>query len=137
MISGTTGISGCVVGSFVLVEKERGVGMAKLFCVGRDIENLELNLVRNNFHWNVTDEVLQKQKDNFALIIHEFITTKKFFKGSATELSDELQKCFGETFHPDRLTRNLVQHGLELKSLGVDFQNKRSHGKRIVQLKLL
>ena len=135
MISGTTGLSGCVDGSFVLVEKERGSGMAKLYCVGRDIENQELNLVRSNFHWIVTDEIEEKKKDIFSFAIHDFMIDRKYFKGSATELSEQLKRRLNEEFHPNRLTRNLVQHGVELKSLGVDFQNRRSHGKRYIELR--
>ncbi len=37
MISGSTGLSGCVDGSLVLVETRRGSRTAKLYCVGRDI----------------------------------------------------------------------------------------------------
>lgn len=44
MISGSTGLSGCVDGSMVLIETKRGSRMAKLYCVGRDIENTEINL---------------------------------------------------------------------------------------------
>ena len=44
MISGSTGLSGCVDGSMVLVETRRGSRMAKLYCVGRDIENAEIHL---------------------------------------------------------------------------------------------
>ena len=39
MISGSTGLSGCVDGSMVLIESKRGSRKAKLYCVGRDIEN--------------------------------------------------------------------------------------------------
>ena len=35
-ISGTTGLSGAVDGSFTLVEEHRGSGRAKLSCIGRD-----------------------------------------------------------------------------------------------------
>ena len=44
MISGTTGLSGCVDGSFVLSESKRGSRNATLYCVGRDIENREIEL---------------------------------------------------------------------------------------------
>ena len=42
MISGSTGLSGCVDGSMVLIEIKRGSRNAKLYCVGRDIENTEI-----------------------------------------------------------------------------------------------
>ena len=44
MISGTTGLSGCVDGSLVLSESKRGSRTATLYCVGRDIENREIEL---------------------------------------------------------------------------------------------
>lgn len=43
MISGRTGISGCVDGSMVMIEKQRKSGEPVPYCVGRDIENLELH----------------------------------------------------------------------------------------------
>lgn len=46
MISGSTGISGCVDGSMVLLE-------AKLYCVGRDIENQEYRVL---FHEHIFDD---------------------------------------------------------------------------------
>ena len=39
MISGSTGLSGCVDGSMVLLESKRGSRKAVLHCIGRDIEN--------------------------------------------------------------------------------------------------
>lgn len=58
MISGSTGISGCVDGSLVLIENKRGSRNAKLYCVGRDIENAEINLQFDSDlkKWVVTDE---------------------------------------------------------------------------------
>lgn len=55
MISGTTGISGCVDGSMVMIEKQRGSVETILYCVGRDIENLELHLKRKESRW-ITEE---------------------------------------------------------------------------------
>ena len=59
MISGSTGISGCVDGSMVLIESKRGSRNAKLFCVGRDIENAEISLHFDSDlkKWIVTDEL--------------------------------------------------------------------------------
>ncbi len=51
MISGTTGISGCVDGSMVMIEKQRGSGEVILYCVGRGIGNLELHLKRKGSRW--------------------------------------------------------------------------------------
>lgn len=67
MISGSTGISGCVDESMVIVETKRGSRNAKLYCVGRDIENAEISLQFDSDlkKWIVTDEpTVSKSKDN-------------------------------------------------------------------------
>ncbi|MFR7604840.1 MAG: hypothetical protein ACLUV3_05620 [Oscillospiraceae bacterium] len=48
MISGSIGLSGCVDGSMVLAESKRRSRKSKLHCVGRDIENAEINLQFDN-----------------------------------------------------------------------------------------
>ena len=48
MISGTTGISGCADGSFVLIKSSRSEHKATLRCTGRDIEDKEKNMVAND-----------------------------------------------------------------------------------------
>ncbi len=86
MISGTTGLSGCVDGSFVLVENKRGSRKGKLYCVGRDIENLELNVVFESHHWVVTDDIEPHKRDTFPFVIHNLMLDEIIFRGSATEL---------------------------------------------------
>lgn len=134
MISGTTGLSGCVDGSFVLVESKRGIRKGKLYCVGRDIENLELNVVFENHHWVVTDEVEPHKHDTFPLVIHDLMLDEISFKGSATELCKLMYRKFGQQYFSNRITRDLVQHTEELKKYGVLFRSRRSHGSRIIEL---
>ncbi len=134
MISGTTGISGCVDGSMVMIEKQRGSGEAVLHCVGRDIENLELNLKRKCAHWIAEEKYIPKQHDTFSLMIHDFMLEKKYFKGSATMLVGELKMQFGVEISSNKITQNLVQHGIELKNFGVTFEIKRSCGQRFIIL---
>lgn len=134
MISGTTGISGCVDGSFVLMENKRGSRVGKLFCVGRDIENMELNVKFEKYHWVVTDSVAPYKRDIFSFAIHDLMIDEISFRGSATELCKLLFKKYGEQFYPNRVTRDLVQHNDELSELGVRFNSRRSHGCRIIEL---
>lgn len=134
MISGTTGLSGCVDGSMVLVESKRGSRKGKLYCVGRDIENLELNVVFGNHHWLVIDEVEPHKRDTFPLVIHDLMLDEISFKGSATELCKLLYSRFGKQYYSNRVTRDLVQHTEELKQYGVLFRSRRSHGSRIIEL---
>jgi len=134
MISGTTGLSGCVDGSMVLVESKSGSRNGKLYCVGRDIENLELNVVFENNHWVVTDEVEPHKRDTFPLVIHDLMLDEISFKGSATELCKLLYSRFGQRYYSNRVTRDLVQHTEKLKQYGVLFRSRRSHGIRIIEL---
>lgn len=135
MISGTTGISGCVDGSMVMIEKQRGSGEAILYCVGRDIENLELHLKRKGSRWIAEEKIIPKPCDTFSFMIHDFMLERKYFKGSATSLVNELKMQFGVEIPSNKITQNLVQHGIELKSLGVIFEIKRSCGQRFIILK--
>lgn len=138
MISGSTGLSGCVDGSMVLVEAKRGSRMAKLHCVGRDIENAEINLQFDSDlkKWIVTDDPSSsKSKDNiFLAAVYLFIKVKIHFEGSATELVGQLKLVSDEEFHSNRVTRELVQNGYTLRKYGIDFQYKRVHGGRKIIL---
>ncbi len=135
MISGTTGISGCVDGSMVMIEKQRGSDEVILHCVGRDIENLELHLKRKGSRWIAEEKITSKPRDTFSLMMHDFMLEKKYFKGSATMLVGEMKMQFGVEIPSNKITQNLVQHGIELKSFGVTFEIKRSCGQRFIVLK--
>lgn len=134
MVSGSTGIIGSVDGIMVMIEQRRGSGKAKLHCAGRDIEHLELNLEFANHRWNVVDDVPERQPDLFSFVIHDLMVDEKRFTGSATELCKLMYKRFGREYAPNWMTRNLVQHTNELKTYGVLFTARRSHGARILDL---
>ena len=68
-------------------------------------------------------------------MIHDFMLEKKYFKGSATQLVHELKVHFDVEIPSNKITQNLVQHGIELKSFGVIFEIKRSSGLRFIFLK--
>ncbi|MBP5378831.1 MAG: AAA family ATPase [Ruminococcus sp.] len=134
MVSGSTGIIGSVDGIMVMIEEKRGSGKAKLYCAGRDIEHLELNLEFFNHRWNVVDDVPERKPDLFSFAIHDFMVEERRFTGSATELCKMMYKRFGQEYAPNWITRDLVQHTEELKIYGVRFSMRRSHGSRILDL---
>ncbi len=135
MISGSTGLSGCVDGSMVLVETKRGSHTAKLYCVGRDIENQEIALVFENSRWTVTDEIKQSGPDLFSFAVHDLMLEQKAFKGSATELANKLSKTLCKEIFSNCIKKELMHHAYELQSYGVTFESKRSNGQRIIILK--
>lgn len=138
MISGSTGLSGCVDGSMVLLETKRGSRKAKLHCVGRDIENAEINLQFDNDlkKWIVTDEQSDsKSKDNiFLAALYVYLKDRMDFCGTASELVNALKSVSNETFYPNRVTRDLVQNGYTLRKYGIDFQYKRTRSGRLIIL---
>ena len=138
MISGSTCLSGCVDGSMVLIETKRGSRKAKLHCVGRDIENQEINLhFDSNFKkWIVTDEPMaSKSKDNiFLAALYVYLKECIDFCGTASELVNALKSVSDETFYPNRVTRDLVQNGYTLRQYGIDFQYKRTRSGRLIIL---
>ena len=135
MISGSTGLSGCVDGSMVLVETKRGSRNAKLYCVGRDIENQEINLVFEKSRWKVVDEAMAKEPDFFSFAVHDFMLECKIFKGSATELASELSEQLHKEIFANHIKKELMKHAYELQRYGVTFESKRSNGQRVIILK--
>lgn len=131
-ISGTTAITGCADGSFVMKEIPNG---AEINCTGRDIESFKMKLKRNGARWIATETVSEKPRDNFSFMVHDFISEQKYFKGSATELAQKIFLQFGVEIPPNRITQHIVQHGYELQAFGVKFEIKRSHGSRFIILK--
>lgn len=134
MISGSTGLSGCVDGSMVLIESKRGSRKAKLYCVGRDIENQEINVVFESSRWKVSDEIKNIEPDYFSFAVHDFMVTQKKFKGSATELAEKLSALLHKEVFSNRVKKDLIQHAYELLDYGVTFKSKRSNGQRIIIL---
>ena len=134
MISGSTGLSGCVDGSMVLIESKRGSRKAKLYCVGRDIENQEINVVFERSRWKVSDEIKNIEPDYFSFAVHDFMVTQKKFKGSATELAEKLSALLDKEVFSNRVKKDLIQHAYELLDYGVTFESKRSNGQRIIIL---
>lgn len=135
MISGSTGLSGCVDGSMVLIENKRGSRNSKLYCVGRDIENQEINLVFEKGRWKVVDEVTAKEADFFSFAVHDFMLERNYFTGSAKELAIMLSKILCKEIFANHIKKELMKHAYELQSYGVTFKSRRSNGKRVIILK--
>ena len=134
MVSGSTGLNGCVDGLLVLIKAKRSANQATLHCTGRDIEDTELLLTRQGARWTVTDESEDKPPDLFSFAIHDLMLEQLSFKGSATELCGLLTEKFEQEFFPNMIKKDLTLHGYELQSYGVKFSHKRSNGQRLIML---
>jgi len=132
MISGSTGLNGCVDGMLVLKKDKRCGGQAVLYATGRDIEDSELSLTRDGARWVLTDEREDKPPDTFVFAVHDLMVGRCSFKGSATEFCSLLKEKYGGEYFANRLTRNMFRHAYELRDLGVTFEVKRSNGQRLL-----
>ena len=134
MISGTTGLNGCADGSFVLTREKRSENAGTLHCTGRDIESAELSVEFKNNRWTLKSDVAPHRRDTFSFAVHDLMLEQISFRGSASDLCKLLFRKFGGQHFPNRVTRDLIQHTEELKTLGVTFRSRRSHGYRIIEL---
>ncbi len=135
MISGTTGISGCVDGSLVLMKSKRTSSTAKLFATGRDIRECEIHLEKDECKWIATDVQIEKPVDRFPFAIHDLMMNIQTFKGSATELCEKLKSSLGFEIQSNVVSKKLMQNAAQLEKLGVKFELKRSHGKRWIEVR--
>lgn len=139
MISGTTGISGATDSNFVLRKDKRGGSTATLYCTGRDIEYRELTLEfdGDSHIWRlVSDSVTTKPKpkDELAIFLSEFLSERKSFCGTATELAEKLEEQAGEEFIPSTLTKRLIRCQGELAACGITFETHRTRDRRELRL---
>ena len=134
MVSGSTGLNGCVDGLLVLMKAKRSANQATLHCTGRDIEDKELLLTRQGARWELADESEDKPPDIFSFAIHDLMVELVSFKGSATELCGLLAEKYSREFFPNMIKKDLTLHGYELQSYGVKFSHKRSNGLRLITL---
>lgn len=139
MISGTTGISGATDSNFVLRKDKRGGSTATLYCTGRDIEYRELTLEFDSVAhvWNLlSDSVTTKPQDKLIIFLSEFLSERKSFTGTATELAEALEKWSGEPLVPAALTKRLIRCRNELTARGITFETNRTRDRRELRLAL-
>ena len=134
MISGTTGLLGCADGAFLL-QKERGTTMnGTLDVVGRDQGEQKLHLVRDREHlyWNLDHmeaEVCEAPPDPLLEKINTIVSST--WAGSPSDLVDLL----GLEQKPNTLSRYLNVNKSRLENeYGIEYQNNRTHGGRIIAL---
>ena len=134
MLSGTTGLLGCADGAFLL-QMERGTTMnGTLDVVGRDQSEQRLHLVRDREHlfWNLDHleaEVCEAPPAPLLEKLNALLTNK--WVGSPTDLVDLLEA----DQKPNTLSRYLNVNKSRLENeFGIEYQNNRTHGGRIIAL---
>ena len=139
MISGTTGISGATDSNFVLRKDKRGGSTATLYCTGRDIEYRELTLEfdTETHIWNLLSDSVTTEpqpRDELIIFLSEFLSKRKSFTGTATELLEALEKRSGKPLVPAALTKRLIRCRDELTARGITFETHRTRDRRELRL---
>lgn len=139
-ISGTSAIAGAADSLFVLEKMSTENKKAKLICVGRDIEQreLELQFDSQKHNWIIVSDSIETPErfmDDVLTYCIAFIKEKRYFKGTPSELANEMQIYSSKEMNASNLSRKLSQNKGKLQDIGIFFTNHRSNGKRIIILK--
>lgn len=143
-ISGTTGLSGGVDGSLVLIKNDRMDNRAKLYVTGRDVLDMELELLfdRETATWQFlgygTKEQIQK-RDRLLTELDLYLSDVGSFVGSASVLLAALtQRSDLQIKSANALTRLLNPQKNYLRhEYGICYKQDRSKKERTIYLSKL
>lgn len=138
MISGTTGLTGAVDGSFVLVRDKEINGHFKLSVTGRDIEQrvLTLEFDSDACLWDMVSSesgmpTVYTKPPDVIFAICDYIKSIGSFTGSASELLTALD----DTATPiNTLTKALNAHKELLLDNNITYEYRRTNSKKIIEL---
>lgn len=139
MISGTTGIFGCVDGAMILTKNQRTAPTALLSVTGRDQPDQTIKLKRNTetLAWDYIETVNEEFETCANPLLDAVVgfinPNNPSWKGTATELV----KVLGLSVSANSLSRSLNAMSKELLGFGIEYTNTRSHDGRKISLSLL
>jgi hypothetical protein len=142
MVSGSTGIIGAVDSIYVLEKDSRTDSKAKLHVTGRDIADMKLLLDfdRDKAVWGFVSYLSgdENKTDKLTLAVIDFITDKKKYTGTATDLISHLQKINPSLdIKPNSLARTLKEQTQTLESHGVKISFNRTNSAKQINLSLI
>lgn len=121
-----------------MLRSRRGGKGATLYCTGRDIEYRELPLIfRDDTHtWEPAEPVPPDAEptDPVLELLIQFLSQLRQFDGTATELSELLQRQTGERMLPSVLSKKLVRYSGQLDQAGIRITTERTRDARLLHL---
>ena len=136
MISGTTGLTGGVDGSYILERDAKNPYHAKLRAKGRDIEEVVFSLEfdKETHVWNFisddSDDPFSLADDKDIKSVIDFIKVGKIFEDKTSELA----KKINTNTRPNILSRKLWQNKMALAAMGITVNRLRASDKRGISL---
>lgn len=138
--NGTKGITGSADTMFLLDKENEYSDKATLYVKGRDLQYSELVLRFRDCRWELVSEKTQEQiaqehTPDVIFKIIDFVKERRSWKGSATELLEELGE---KSVAPNVLTKYVNQYHLSLLlDEGIEYKYKRNHSKgRVLSFKI-
>ena len=139
-LSGSTGLIGSVDGVFVLEKDKRTSNKAKLTIANRDTEGfcfkIEFDPDKCKWLFMGNDEDAPDVNDPLCKLTDSFLKDKDEWRGTATELCEELKTVDGDfDATPADISKRLrMWNGIFQKQLGINVEFVRSHKDKMIHL---
>ncbi len=132
-ITGSTGLQRAVDNMFTLSQSKRGEMIATLSCIGRDIEQRELERNEDNIWIKQSDSYSESNilEDNFVKAIEKFMSDRTSYCGTPTELSSLLSEISDDIFSNRVISKYMKKLSKELEKRLIMGDCRRNNGKRI------
>lgn len=143
MVSGSTGLLGAVDSILVLVKEHRTENIANLYITGRRVKDkvLKLEFEEDTNIWRFIEYVKNHNTPIDSLVkgIQSILQTEKRFKGTPTELIEQIKKYDPNlNMTPNAMSRLLNENSISLrKSYGIYYNRERNASRRLIVLSLL
>ena len=137
-VSGSSGITGAVDTSFVLMKDKRESEMGILVATGRDIEMQQIVLRFENLRWvfverNDSSEMMREKEPPFLMELVKFMRDKTEWTGTATEL---IRATGDPIMSPVAVKNAIVEYYNDiLKPAGIEFETHRKNSARLITLR--
>ena len=144
MISGSNGLMGAADGAMVMTRANRQEQTASLNITGRDCQDMQINLKRDpdthgwNFH-GYAEDVDPEPTDPFLAALEDLVSEKTTWKGTASELAQELHMRNPRlNFAANALSHQVNMKKKELKNqCGIEVRFQREQNAKYILLETL
>lgn len=137
MLSGSSAIMGAADTVLLLRRSVRGSQMASLLVTGRDLDDQELWLEREDCIWKLTQrqtaqQMAEESSTAYLLRIPALMQNRSAWRGTATELLEALGE---KNVSPRAVRKHLTQNYMEvLFPAGISYQSHRTAKGRLILL---
>ena len=138
-LSGTTGIVGAADTVLILERSRRSADCATFYATGRDTEyrEMELRFHRETCSWELLSDTLEQPEKRLPQEMQSlvgFMKKVKAYKGGNGDFAQAFNQYAGTQLTAKVLKQLMKQWRFCLEDQGVRFVNRRSNGRRLVEV---